>query len=73
MTMDLITSLSKLQEYDVIMVMVERFANLAHMVLIVTIATVLETAYLILKGWWRHHGLPRVIVSDHDLKFKNAF
>jgi hypothetical protein len=42
--MDFITNLPESQGYDAILVMVERFAKLAHMVLIVGTATVLETA-----------------------------
>ena len=73
MCMDFITSLPEPQGYDAILVMVVRFTKLAHMVPIVETATALETTYPILKGWWRHHGLPRVIVSDQDPKFTNAF
>jgi hypothetical protein len=42
--MDFITSLPEPQGYDVILVMVERFVKLAHMVPIVETATALETA-----------------------------
>jgi hypothetical protein len=42
--MDFITSLPEPQGYDAILVMVERFAKLAHMVPIVGTATALETA-----------------------------
>jgi len=41
--MDFITSLPEPQGYDAILVMVVRFAKLAHMVPIVEIATALET------------------------------
>ena len=44
MCMDLITSLPESQGYDAILLMVERFAKLAHMVPIVGTATALETA-----------------------------
>jgi hypothetical protein len=42
--MDIITSLPDPQGYDVILVVVEQFAKLAHMVLIVETATALETS-----------------------------
>jgi hypothetical protein len=42
--MDLITSLSEPQGYDAILVIVVRFAKLAHMVPILGTATALETA-----------------------------
>jgi hypothetical protein len=41
--MDFITSLPEPQENDAILVMVERFAKLAHMVPIVGTTTALET------------------------------
>ena len=59
--MHLITILPKFQRYDAILVIVERFAKLAHMVLIVGIAITLKIAEPILKGWWKHYGLPMVI------------
>jgi hypothetical protein len=71
--MDFITSWPEPQGYDAILVMVVRFAKLAHMVPIGETATALETALPILKGWWRYHELPRVIVSDRDTKFTNVF
>jgi hypothetical protein len=71
--MDLITCFPEPQEYDAILVMVVRFAKLAHMVSIVGTATALEIAQPFLKGWWRYHGLLRMIVSDRDPKFTNAF
>ena len=71
--MDFITSLLESQGYDAIFVMVDRFSKLAHMVPTVGTATALETAKLFLNAWWRHHGLPRVIVSDQDPKFTSAF
>ena len=72
-SMDFITSLPESQGYDAIFVMVDRFSKLAHMVPTVGTATALETAKLFLNTWWRHHGLPRVIVSDRDPKFTSAF
>ena len=63
-SMDFITSLSELQGYDAIFVMVDRFSKLAHMVPTMGTATALETAKLFHNARWRHHGLPRVIVLD---------
>jgi hypothetical protein len=72
-SMDFITSLPESQDYDAILVMVDRFSKLADMVLTVGTATALKTAKLFLNAWWRHHGLPRIIVSDQDPKFTSAF
>jgi hypothetical protein len=41
--MNLITSFSESQGFDAILLMVERFSKLAHMVLIVGTATALDT------------------------------
>jgi ribosomal protein L21E len=71
--MDFITSLPESQGYDAILVMVDRFSKLAHMVPTRGTATALETAKIFLDAWWKHHGLPRVIVSDRDPKFTSAF
>jgi hypothetical protein len=43
MNMDFKTNFPKSQGYDAIMVMVEQFAKLAHMALIVRTTTALET------------------------------
>jgi hypothetical protein len=72
-SMDFITSLPESQGYDAILVMVDRFSKLAHMVPTRGTATALETAKIFLDAWWKHHGLPRVIVSDRDPKFTSAF
>ena len=71
--MDFITTLPESQGYDAIFVMVDQFNKLAHMVLTMGTATTLETAKLFLNAWWRHHGLPTVILSDRDPKFTSAF
>ena len=63
-SMDFITSLPELQGYDAIFVIVDQFSKLAHVMPTLETATALETAKLFLNAWWRHHGLPRVIVSD---------
>ena len=72
-SMDFITRLPKSQGYDDILVMVDQFSKLAHMVPTMGKATTLETPNLFLNAWGRHHGLPRVIVSDRDPKFTSAF
>ena len=72
-SMDFITSLPESQGHDAILVMVDRFSKLAHMVPTRGTVTAYETAKLFLDTWWKHHGLPRVIVSDRDPKFTSAF
>ena len=61
MCMDLITSLWKSQLYDVILLMVQRLAKLAHMVSIMGIATMFKTTWIFSQ---RMVGSPRVAKSD---------
>ena len=63
-SIDFITSLSELQSYIAIFMIIDQFSKLAFMVLIVATATALETAKLFLNAWWRYYELPRIIVSD---------
>ena len=67
------TSLSESQEHDAILVMVDWFSTLTHVVPTVGTATALETTKLFIKVWWSYHMLPRVIVSDRDPKFTCSF
>ena len=59
--------------FDAIFVVVVRFSNLARMVPTTGMETAFQTAKLFFDTWWRHSGLPRVIVSDRDPKFTSAF
>ena len=63
-SIDFITSLPELQGYDAKFVMVDRFSKLAPMVPTLGTTITLETPKLFINAWWRHHRLPRVIVSD---------
>lgn len=72
-SMDFITCLPESQGYDAILVMVDCFSKLAHMVPTRRTPTTLETAKIFFNAWWKHHGLPKVIVSDRDPKFTSAF
>jgi hypothetical protein len=71
--MDFITSLPESRGSDAIFVVVDRFSKLARMEPTKGTATAFETAVLFFNVWWRHHGLPKVIVSDRDPKFTSAF
>ena len=50
-SMDLTTSLPKSQQYDAILVMVEKFTKFAHIVPTMGTATMLKTAKLFLNPW----------------------
>ena len=72
-SMDFITSLPESRGSDAIFVVVDRFSKLARMEPTKGTATAFETAVLFFNVWWRHHGLPKAIVSDRDPKFTSAF
>ncbi len=51
--------------------MVDRFSKMAHFILTKDEATAQETGRLFFIHVFKHHGLPKDIVSDRDPKFTN--
>ena len=56
-----------------ILVIVDRFSKMAHLVPVSERITSKETARVFLDTIFRHHGMPESIVSDRDPKFVAAF
>jgi len=71
--MDFITRLPKVQGKGCIYVVVDRLTKYAHFFAISSEYKSPQVAELFFKDIFRLHGLPRVIVSDRDSKFLNAF
>jgi hypothetical protein len=46
---------------------------MAHFLPYTETVTAEDTSTLFLQGMYRLHGLPRVLISDRDPKFVNAF
>ena len=66
--MDFITDLPKVNSYDKIEVIVDRFTKMAHMIpLNDRQAHTLAIAFL--REIWMLHGLPMGVVSDRDTIF----
>ncbi|CAH0488358.1 unnamed protein product [Peronospora farinosa] len=56
-----------------ILVFVDRFSKMTHLVPVHAKVTALETAAHFIDAVFRHHGLPENIVSDRDPRFTSAF
>ena len=72
-SMDFIMELPASQQFNAIMVVVDRLTKMAHFVLMNTSATAPQVAKLVFDHIFRYHGLPRSIVSDQDARFTSSF
>ena len=73
-SMDFIVGLPKTQNnFDSIMVVVDRLTKIAHFIPTVTTVTAYEVAELFMREIFKHHGIPREIISDRDRKFMSEF
>lgn len=69
-SMDFIVQLPKTDSgYDAIMVVVCRLIKQAHFIPTTTTLDAPAAAKLYLDHVYKHHGLPRSIISDRDAKF----
>jgi len=71
-SMDFMVSLPPSRGFDVIMV-VDRFSKMAHFIPTKESATAQGTGMLFFTHVFKHHGLPKDIVSNQDLKFTSKF
>jgi hypothetical protein len=72
-SMDFMVSLPPSKGFDAIMVVVDRFSKMAHFIPTKDEATTQETRWLFFSHIFKHHGLPKDIVSDRDPKFISKF
>lgn len=56
-----------------IFVCVDKLSKMAHLMPTTTHVTVEETAWLFHDHVYKIHGLPKVILSDRDVRFTNRF
>jgi len=71
--MDFMVSLPPSRGFDGIMVVVDRFSKMAHFIPTKDEATTQKTGRLFFTHVFKHHGLPKDIVSDRDPKFTSKF
>jgi len=68
-SMDFMVSLPPSKGFDAIMVVVDRFNKMAHLIPTKDETTAQEMGRLFFSHIFKHHGLPKDIVSDRNPKF----
>jgi transposase InsO family protein len=72
-SVDFIVELPQSHGYDAIMCVVDSLTKRAHFIPTHTTLNARGTTLLFLKEVWKHHGTPRVVVSDRGPQFIAAF
>ena len=72
-SVDFITELPESNGKDAIMVVVDSMTKRSHFISTVTTLTAARTAQLYLQHIWKHHGLPKRVVSDRGPQFVVEF
>ena len=73
-SMDFIFELPKTEEKNTaILVVVDKLTKRTHFIPLKSNHTAKDTAYVFYKEIYRHHGLPRKIISDRDPRFTGSF
>jgi len=70
---DFIIELPQSAGHDSIMVVVDSITKRAHFMSTVTTISAARAAHLFLNHVWKHHGLPRKVVSDRGPQFIAEF
>ena len=71
--MDFIVELPESAGHDAIMVVVDSVTKRAHFIPTLTTTSAAGTARLFVQHVWKHHGLPRKVVSDRGPQFVAEF
>ena len=71
--MDFMGPLPKLNNFDYLLVVIDRLMSQVHLVPTTTMVTARGVAWLIMKEVMRLHGIPESIVSNRDIKFTSIF
>jgi len=70
-TLDFINGLSRTRkQHDSIMVVVDKLGKDAHFIPLKSTYKIVEIAYIFMKEIFRLHCMPKVVISDRDVKFK---
>jgi hypothetical protein len=72
-SVDFIVKLPESHGYDAIMCIVDSLTKCAHFIPTHTTINAEGTALLFLKEVWKHHGTPRIVVSNRGPQFIAAF
>ena len=73
-SMDFITGLPQnFRQHDSIMVVVDKLNKASHFIPVKYTYKHVNIAYIFMKEIFRLHGVPKVIISDRDVKFTGNF
>ncbi|TID17214.1 hypothetical protein CANINC_004073 [Pichia inconspicua] len=73
-SMDFLTGIpTSARGFDMIMVITDRFTKMAHFIPTDKKLTSDRCARLFVEFCWKHHGFPRRLVSDKDIRFMSRF
>jgi transposase InsO family protein len=72
-SVDFIVELPESSGHDAVMVVVDSVTKRAHFSSTLTTITAAGTARLFVRNVWKHHGLPRKVVSDRGPQFVAEF
>jgi hypothetical protein len=72
-SIDFIVELPKSHSYDAIMCVVDSLTKRAHFIVTHITINTEGTALLFLKEVWKHHGTPRLVISDRGSQFITRF
>ena len=71
--MDFLGPLPKSNNFDYLLVIIDRLTSQVHLVPTTTTVTAKGVAWIVLKEVVRLHGIPESIVSDRDARFTSIF
>ena len=72
-SMDFLGPLPKSNNFDYLLVIIDRLTSQVHLVPTTTTVTAKGVAWIVLKEVVRLHGIPESIVSDRDARFTSIF
>lgn len=73
-TMDLVTDLPPTARgHDTVVTFVDRLSKLVHFAPTTKTVDATELARIFTETWHKHHGTPKVIISDRDPRFQGHF
>ena len=74
MSTDFVLELSKIiRKHDSIFMVVDRFSKMAHSLPCSKTSDASKIAQIYFDGVIKLHGLPKIIMSDRDIKFTSYF
>jgi hypothetical protein len=73
-SLDFITGLPKTQKQnDSIMVVIDKLSKSAHFIPVKSTFKAINIAEIFMKEIFRLHGIPKMVISDRDVKFTSTF